>query len=195
MADNAILFQYTHPIYLWYTVVYMKKQNKKQIVKKSASKDKKNANLTLGTKIGIIAAIVLFLITALVTFNMVKPYPLGDDGRVVYLGKEDGGIYIPGISWAYNSDEYYYGTDMSPEELARYFGGKNDKPRGITEGYLSYDLTLTRNNLDVPITFYEDKNSTYRTPVEWARNTSKKHYFIVGEDFYKDLKQSLENDK
>lgn len=151
---------------------------------------KQTEKLTKATKIGLIAValIVLSAISAW-AFTTFRTYPLGSDGRVVYLGKVHStgdGVVAPSY------EKYYYGTDMTPEELAGYFGGKNGDSIDISNEYVSYDLNLTYNNKKVPILFYKDKNSTYYSPEGWARNTSKRYFFVVIDDYYQILKNSLE---
>lgn len=150
---------------------------------------KKTTGLDRGTKMGVIAVLgIVALIIGFIVFNVTKSYPIGDNKAVVYLGKEHHGDGIVAPSY----DLYYYGTDMGVEELAGYFNGTNGDPIGIGYGYLSYDLALSVNNNKIPITFYKEKDSTYLSPPDWARATSKNHFFYIIDDGYDGLKESLE---
>lgn len=73
--------------------------------------------LRLGQKTMIIIAILIVGVGGWITYDNVRPRPLGD--KMVYLGKEDyrnifGFDYLP-------ASIYYYGTDLNIEDIPLYF--------------------------------------------------------------------------
>jgi hypothetical protein len=63
--------------------------------------------------------LVIFLIASWWLYSATRVYPLGD--KLEYIGKSDYGC--PLICDANPGSTYYYGTDMSAEEVVRYFKG------------------------------------------------------------------------
>ncbi|MBI3308106.1 MAG: hypothetical protein HYZ79_01885 [Candidatus Melainabacteria bacterium] len=114
---------------------------------------------------------------------MVKPYPLGNDGRVVYLGKEHSGDGIIAPSY----DKYYYGTDLAPKELAGFFHAFLSHPSGDSR---SYDLTLPSGK-SATLMFFKDKHDPDDAIPNWSKNVTKKNVFYIIDDNYDTLKSNL----
>lgn len=136
-----------------------------------------------------LAAVALIILGAVGVwaFNTFRTYPLGSDGRVVYLGEQHSGDGIVSPSY----DEYYYGTDMTPEELAGYLGGEITNASGSSSDSSVYSFRM-KNGKDATIFFYKDKKSTYSGPPNWAKETQKRYFFFIIDDSYSTIRSSLE---
>lgn len=88
----------------------------------------------------------------------VMPHPLGD--KLEYLGKEDYGNIFGFDSYPYSI--YYYGTNMSEEEVKAYFGGVAENTGEVAgDGYSGEDLRFNSGTGDsFEITYYK-KTETY----------------------------------
>jgi hypothetical protein len=71
--------------------------------------------------IAVIACIVAALAIGFFIINATAPktYPLGDPGKLEYIGKTSYGCWV--VCDANPTEVYYYATDMKPEEVAGYF--------------------------------------------------------------------------
>jgi hypothetical protein len=150
----------------------MKKANKKLVDRKLGKK-----KIVL-----IVAAVLALLVAGWMVFSAVRTYPLGEDGRVVYLGKEGRGDIGP-LSSSAPYDVYFYGTDMTPEELANYLGAEIERATGVSSDSPSYEFRM-KSGKSVPIQFYREKSSTYISPPEWAKATSKRYFFYILDSYY-----------
>lgn len=88
----------------------------------------------------VLAVILALVITLCLwwAWAQLTPHPLGD--RMEYLGKEDYGN-IFGFDSAPNS-EYYYGTDMSLEEVAKYFNSTIVESGTTPHGTVEFGIKL-----------------------------------------------------
>lgn len=76
--------------------------------------------------------------------------------KLEYIGKESSGGWFP-MSSAAPSDLYYYGTDMSVEEVASYFpDAKLSTPLQKSSEYASLDF-VTPSEKKVTVNIYLDK--------------------------------------
>ena len=97
-----------------------------------------------------------------------------------YLGKKDYGNILGFDSQPYS--EYYYGTDITPQEMSKYFKGCKLKEIGqLSDEYAS--VWLTCNKETVLITYY-------RAPKAGLK-TSKKYFIGILDEHYAALKKNL----
>ena len=142
-------------------------------------------------KIIISLCIVLLVIAAsiigIVTYNKKRTFPIGDNTQVVYLGKK-----TTGSNFIFSDQReltlYYYGTDMTPEELAGYFDSTITNRTGVG-GFSDYSLAHS-NGARSSIWFYADKTNGYASPLSSARDTSKKYFFSILSQDYETLKNT-----
>ena len=144
---------------------------------------------------GIIPGILLALFGWWAYGNL-RSYPLGD--RMEYLGKQDlgGGLFF---SDSRPYSEYYYGTDMTAEEVVRYFKGARiddaSELEGVQESGGSPRLFLTykKSAESFVVTYYNvtHQDHAYIPPhIQWG---SKKHVIQVTSSGYEIAKKSLNN--
>jgi hypothetical protein len=88
------------------------------------------------------------------------PRPLGD--RLEYLGKRDYGNIFGFDSRP--SSIYYYGTDMSPEELASYF----DKAKYTPQGNFAFKHAQFTSPGNKTFTFVYEKDSSFVTDKKYT---------------------------
>lgn len=109
----------------------------------------------------------------------IMPRPLGDGFE--YLGKKDFGNLIIGDSKPYSV--YYYGTDMTVEEMRRYFNGiEADAP--VASGPNFSILEYKNNDTEFHISYHYDKTLT-------SFQTTKKVIISVEQSHYKVAKKFL----
>lgn len=140
---------------------------------------------TLLISLGVGLFVIAITIVGLGVYNENRTYPIGDNTQVVYLGKKTTGSNFI-FSDQRELTSYYYGTDMTPEELARYFDSTVTNRTGVG-GFSEYSLTH-QNGDNSSIWFYEDKTNNYASPLSSARNTSKKYFFSILSQDYEALK-------
>jgi hypothetical protein len=108
------------------------------------------------------------------TWNEFVPRPLGD--KLEYLGKEDYGN-IFGFD-SFPSSTYYYGTDMTSEELASYFKKAEYAP--LDNLAFTHARFMTSNG---EFMFVYERNSSFVT--------NKKYVLSLPKSQYKSAKDSL----
>lgn len=91
--------------------------------------------LRLGQKTMIILAILVVSIGGWITYDNVRPRPLGSE--MVYLGKEDYGNIFGFDSYPYSV--YYYETDMDETAMKDYFTAKYSPLEGLAYKNARFD--------------------------------------------------------
>jgi hypothetical protein len=111
------------------------------------------SNKTLSKKQKAIIGITAFIVLVISWWAFVSfaPHPLGD--KLEYIGKEDlGGGLLFRDTTSYSL--YYYGTDMTPEQVAEYFKNGSILEKSNTTDYGS-SLRIKAPNgetIDIDIT-------------------------------------------
>lgn len=105
------------------------------------------------------------------------PHPLGD--KMEYLGKEDYGNVFGFDSYPYSV--YYYGTDMSEEEIAQYLSA--DLRRPIEDKGAYTDVDLTKNGEDFYLTY--ESSSKFTTSKKYVVSATNEQYSIIMKYFKK----------
>lgn len=137
----------------------------------------------------LIVTIVLASILLMgVIFFQLRTYPLGN--QVEYLGKIEHGTWSFPFTDSSRYDTYFYGTDMSADELASYFQATISGVTGDPNASAYYYLRLPSGQ-EIDIRYYHDKNNSFSSPPQWAKNTSKKYFFFIHNQDYEALKNSL----
>ena len=119
-----------------------------------------------------IMSIVLTLIIALClwwAWGQFAPHPLGN--RMEYLGKEDYGN-IFGFDSAPNSI-YYYGTDMEPKDMEKYFTATYSP----LEGLAFKNSRFTVDNKEFVFTY--ESSSSFSTSKKYVVSISYSQYNIA----------------
>jgi hypothetical protein len=114
------------------------------------------------------------------------PHPLGD--RLEYLGKENlgGGLFFRDYA---PYSVYYYGTDMSVEEVVRYFkGARLAHPLEQGMGYTEIWLKNDSHSKAAKIFYYE---TAELTQANIKNSSGKRHVIKTHEENYELLRQSL----
>ena len=141
------------------------------------------------TTVWWITGCVIALLIGFFAYDQGRPRALGDNVKVEYLGKISGGSWLP-LSSSRPYDTYYYGTDVSTEELANYF----DKgiligsipPYGDTSSHFKLQMV---NGKIIDITLYLDRNE--REVFGLFEENPKKHIFKIDSEDYEALKNSI----
>lgn len=132
-----------------------------------------------------ILALILFL--GVISYQL-RTHPLGD--QVEYIGKVEHGTWTFPFTDSSRYDTYFYGTDMSANDLARYFRATISDATGDPNASAYYYLRLPSGQ-EIDIRYYHDKNNSFSSPPQWAKNTSKKYFFFIHNQDYEALKNSL----
>lgn len=119
-------------------------------------------------------AIAILLVWSAINLT---PRPLGD--RLEYLGKEDGGGGLFFMDYAPYS-VYYYGTDVTPEQLVNQFKDASLK-HPIEDNGQYIDVWLESNGETFSFTYKKDSNF----------KTTKKYILSILDEYYPKAKQHL----
>lgn len=148
-----------------------------------------------------LGTVVLLIVTAVIRFTPWvqldnSPKPLGD--RLEYIGKKDYGCggFI-GVCDAAPGATYYYGTDMSIEEVARYFKEAETTERPLLEWSFEEDGTQYRlsfankkiSGKGFSLNYYDD--SGHRVKDYKLLSTSKKFLVELDSQSYQNVKDAL----
>jgi len=142
--------------------------------------------------IGCIATI-LIAIAAWITYDHFKPapvYPLGDSSKLEYVGNTGYGCWI--VCDANPAENYYYATDMSVEEVVKYFkeAKVNEEPSELN-GIVSFSLKTKKSEI-IYIDYFPTKSALPKSIGDFAGNkTQKKHFIEVPSFKYTITKESL----
>ncbi len=158
---------------------------------KENKKSKKNMKKYM--VIGVIIALLLILAGLIGVYLMSKDksndasktYPLGSG--LEYIGKQDYGCI--GLCDSAPGSDYYYATDMSVEEVVRYFKNTqlDQAPRTIGD---VVDFSLVTNNGNAISIYYYKTREAASKKHELPIHTKK--YFLSVPDFsYEAAKDSL----
>lgn len=126
-------------------------------------------------KIITVLVLVVIVSTAWLAWGNFSPKPLGD--KMEYLGKEDYGNILGFDTHPYSV--YYYGTDMSEEELVGYFDANLKHPVDNKAGYA--DVYFTKSGEDFYMTYEASSNF----------KTSKKYTISMTDEYYNIAKKHL----
>ena len=129
-----------------------------------------------------IATVIFILISLFVYQNYLKTYPLGDNDKLQYIGKVDYGCWLCDSQ---PSSTYYYATDMTPEEIAGYFGKTDNVGYKIQTPLLSHGAKYIF--LDIP-----DGKGTLVLGYDTLSDTNKEKLKAVdGASHYLDIPKSV----
>lgn len=150
---------------------------------------KPKANKPVGKKkqliiFGSIFGIILLLFGWWAFVNL-RTYPLGD--KLEYLGKQDlgGGLFF---SDSRPYSEYYYGTDMTAEEVVGYFRGAEVEPIRSNLGFVEIRLKNKITTETARLSFYERPELSQ---IKFEKRLNKKHVIDFDAKYYEVLKASL----
>lgn len=155
-------------------------------------KSKKSTTSTSNSKKQLALRIVgcaLVLLIGWFLYDEHMAQPLGNDGRIVYIGKTRADLYIPFISWSHNSDVFYYGTDMTPEEMTAYFTKATRTDKIYNDERVSAFTLRLSDGSTLDIDLYKDKQ--HNTIPERYQSTPKKYIFEISAPNYRALEKSL----
>lgn len=138
-------------------------------------KTKLKQKIPLMIMIGVVVGSIFFIL-----FPSLQSHPLGE--KVQYVGVESFGRAPLTDSSRY--DLYYYGTNLSPEELALYFHATLSQPSGDLD---EYSLSLPSGE-KVTVKFQDKNNSS---APNFAKDISTKYLFYIHDQDYNNLKKSL----
>ena len=131
---------------------------------------------------------VLVILVGWWGYVQIMPHPLGE--RLEYLGRQNfGGWFIE------RSSEYYYGTNMTQEELktsfkkAHYDSSVQDIV-GHSATYSSKDMLFNSNKGGFVITYYNDANAVIESL--HLPNSNKKHVISIIDSSYDIAKDALQ---
>jgi hypothetical protein len=144
---------------------------------------------------GISILIVLVISLAWWIYTTTLTYPLGD--KLEYVGKKDTGCYISlTICDSRPSTTYYYATNLSQNELTRYFKNTSEAEvessavttsTGYTYDYVTFHLPNTPDLINV--SYYTD--SALITRDMKLQPSSKRHVISINSKYYAALRESL----
>ena len=138
----------------------------------------KRKNLLIS--LSIVLSIIALSIVGFFTYNERRTYPIGDNTQAVYLGKK-----TTGSSFIFSDQReltsYYYGTDMTPEELAKYFDAK------LEEVASQPSLKLKDRTYSIELV-YGGKDDLHKRLPDFAQKTNKKYFFSTLSQNYEALK-------
>ncbi len=153
-------------------------------------KHERFARLTTKKIISITIGLPIIVAVGLWAFLSFTPKSLGD--KLEYLGKEDlgGGLFF---SDSKPYSVYYYGTDMSKEELEKYFShGKHRSISNSSGGGARYsfqDLYFSSKEGEFTISLYNNKDDI--TENASITKTNKRYVISILNSDYEAVKAAL----
>jgi hypothetical protein len=152
-------------------------KNKQRSVKNSFYRSK---GLIISAVIGIVILVAGWLV-----YSAIRTYPLGDNKAIVYIDKHSGGNF-PILSSSAPYTDYYYATDMRPEEVVRYLNLSIKKQvYATTEGGLYEASTAQNVDIQINISRKDDVNKS------WVKHASQKYIVAIADHDYIAILQSM----
>lgn len=149
---------------------------------------------------------IVGVILVIYSFFMIKgiieaPRDLGPD--LVYIGKKDYGCNILDFFFLCDSPtsgyDYYFGTDMSIDQLASYFSKAhyiyNPAPDGVTEEY-GYALLVYKprdDSQEIYINYFDNLSAAISYSGNSLSNAHKAHVIRVTDSDYGPLRKALQD--
>lgn len=122
------------------------------------------------------------------TYQLHRPYSLGDSDKLQYIGKVDYGCLL--ICDSEPASTYYYATDMNMNEVFAYFKKASVIQAPQTIGNKVYFAVKLASQGTYYGDFYLDKTSEY-SEHPFLKKTTKRHLFTVPSFKYDGFKDSL----
>lgn len=148
----------------------------------------------------IIIAVLLLGAVGFFAFRSYTDHPQNLGPQIEYIGKRHTGCPLP-LPLGYlimcssePGEEYYFGTDLSVEELRGYFGGakaidSDSSISGTAANYNYYDVGFTAPNGSFTVLFYDSKEGVLQTFN--LKTTTKKNIISIDKEDYQEAKNAL----
>lgn len=119
--------------------------------------------------------------------NFIFSKPLGD--KLEYIGKTDYGCWV--VCDANPGSTYYYATDMSAEEITKYFKKSSMIEKPSTIDGETYFGIKTLSSETIYMYYYKDKHHKKVERVGNLRSSAKQHVLTLPSFKYDAAKNSL----